>query len=162
MKKKYWILILTILPILLFDQGSKKVIREKVMINHSITIIEGYFNIVHIENPGAVFGFLSDKDKKVKNIFLFISIFAILFIIYLFLKIQEKNALLPFCLSLVLGGAAGNLIDRIRFGMVTDFLDFHWHNHHWPAFNIADSAITIGMIMLILYMLEEEIKRRKD
>ena len=104
-----------------------------------------FLRIVHIENKGAAFGMFSQLGN---NVFIFIAIIAIIFIFMFLMKLPVGLEL--YALSLVFGGAAGNLVDRIRFGKVIDFIDIYVNDWHWPAFNVADSALTVGITLFII------------
>jgi signal peptidase II len=125
----------------------------------SIELLENFFHITYIRNKGAAFGILSGADESIRiPFFLVVSAIAIAVIFYILYSYHEESKLFPLSLALILGGAVGNMIDRIRFGEVVDFLDVHWYDHHWPAFNVADSAICIGVALLIINMLFEKEK----
>ena len=130
------------------DLYSKHLIQQHFVFGdlHSVT---SFFDLVRYHNEGSAFGFLNDAGGWQKWFFNGISIVASVVIIYLLKKhVNEKL----FCagLALVLGGAIGNLYDRITLGYVVDFLNFHLNNHYWPAFNVADSAICVGVGLLLL------------
>ena len=157
MNRKYTIFSLTLIIVLLLDQVTKIFINSSFVLYESLNIIPGLFNITYIRNPGAAFGFLADADPMFRSIFFIaVSIVAVAIIVVVILKIKADELLSTFGLSLILGGALGNLIDRIRLGEVIDFLDFYLGSYHWPAFNLADSAISIGAGLLIW-----EIMRKK-
>lgn len=159
LKKKYILFLFPVGVILLLDQITKSFVMLNMTLGDSITVIDGFFNITYIRNPGAAFGFLADSSPAFRSIFFIgIAIMAIIMILYLVKKISDEKLLLSFCLSLILSGAVGNLIDRVRFGEVIDFLDFYLFSYHWPAFNIADSAITVGAIILVLEMVKKKTK----
>jgi len=143
-KDSKWLFIVTVTGIIVFlDFITKKLIEAYVQPYEAINILP-FLRIVYIKNPGAAFGILSNFSS---SIFIFISILAIIFIgVYLW---KTNNKLEVFSLSLILGGAAGNLIDRVTIGKVTDFIDFFIDKWHWPAFNVADSALTIGICLFI-------------
>ncbi len=115
-------------------------------------VIAGFFNIVHAENPGAAFGFLSDSTSQYRGVFLVGVSLAVMAIIgtMLFRPGVKKSTLLEIALALVFGGAAGNMYDRLFRGTVTDFLQFFFGNYEFPSFNAADSAITVGACLLII------------
>ncbi|UCH80642.1 MAG: signal peptidase II [Nitrospiraceae bacterium] len=142
MKKNILIPVITILVIIL-DVITKVIIVNKVA-PHDIIRVLPFMNIVHIENKGAAFGLFADLGNV---FFVIISVIAILFILYYLKSVQRKTEITA--LSLVLGGAIGNLIDRIRIGKVTDFIDIYVNTWHWPSFNIADSALTVGIILFL-------------
>jgi signal peptidase II len=156
-KTKYIIFFVTLAAVVLLDQFLKAYIGATMHLHESIPIIEGYFNITYVKNPGAAFGFLANSAPEFRSFFLIsVTLIAIVLILYFISKSTAKEVFLTFSLSLILGGAVGNLIDRIRFGEVTDFLDFYISSYHWPAFNVADSAISLGALVLIV-----EIFRRR-
>ena len=136
------------------DQITKAAILNKLPLYHSIALIPGFFNLTHIQNPGGAFGFMSHHSSGLRTVvFLLISFVAICFIFYFYKNTPKTHSLLANGLSLILGGAVGNFIDRIRFGKVVDFLDFYIGNYHWPAFNVADSAISVGVFILFFHLL---------
>ncbi|MEW6325671.1 MAG: signal peptidase II [Nitrospirota bacterium] len=151
--------------IVLLDQFTKALVQERMMLHESIPIIPAFFSLTYIRNPGAAFGLFVGADPAFRAIFfLTITAVAILVIGYFFVKsIQEDrraaaagnynhrhNRWTRAGLALVLAGAIGNLIDRVRYGEVIDFLDFYVGRYHWPAFNVADSSITIGVTVLLI------------
>jgi signal peptidase II len=133
--------------ILAIDQLTKYTVAEYLAL-HKVVAITPFFNLVLARNPGAAFSFLSDASGWQRGLFIFIALAASVWIVYL-LRRYSNQMLFCLALSLVLSGALGNVIDRILFGAVIDFLDFHAYGYHWPAFNVADSAITCGAALLI-------------
>ena len=131
--------------IIIIDQISKFLIRNNIDLNSSISIINNVFHLTYISNTGSVFGLL--KNVAFINIILIVVSFIVIGVLtYYILKLKDEKSL-PIALGLILGGTIGNLIDRIFFGHVIDFLDFRI----WPIFNVADSAITISIIFLVFY-----------
>ncbi len=130
--------------IIVLDFITKKIILATVRIYDSIDVLP-FLRIVHVQNPGAAFGSFTGLGN---NIFIIISIIAIIFILVYLSKIHQKLEFIS--LSLVLGGAVGNLLDRIQIGKVVDFIDIHVGSWHWPAFNVADSALTVGIILFLI------------
>ncbi len=122
---------------------------------HETLTVTPFFNLVLVFNPGASFSFLADAGGWQRWFFVALAL-AISAWLIVMLRRHARERLLPTAFALVLGGALGNVIDRIRFGAVVDFLDFHAFGWHWPAFNVADSAITIGVILLIWQQLFHE------
>ena len=114
-------------------------------------VIHGLFNLTYVRNKGAAFGILADSSIRMP-FFITVSIVAMLGILWYIKQFREDQKLAILSLSLVFSGAFGNLIDRIRLGEVIDFLDVFWGRYHWPAFNVADSAITIGVTLLFIEM----------
>ena len=157
MNKKHGVLFITLLLVVGLDQISKMYISSVMSLHASYPVIDGFFNITCVRNPGAAFGFLADAAPMFRSLFLIIvSAAAIVMILWFLAKNKSAGMLLTFALSLILGGAVGNLLDRIRFGSVVDFLDFYIASWHWPAFNVADSAISVGAVLLIVEMLRRE------
>ena len=130
--------------IVLLDYFTKKTIESKVLLYESINVLP-FLNIVHVENKGAAFSLLTNLGN---NYFVAISIIAISVIIFYLSQLPKGLEL--FSLSMILGGAVGNLIDRLRIGKVVDFIDIYIGRWHWPAFNVADSALTVGIILFLL------------
>ena len=142
------------LGIILLDRATKLVIIQTLRLGQGIPVIPGFFDIVFVLNPGAAFGFLATLSEEVRNpLFILISILAVVLIVFYHTRYLRSHRLVSVALGLVLGGAVGNLIDRLHYGMVVDFLDVHVGPYHWPAFNVADSAISIGVGLMILDML---------
>ena len=153
-KDKYLKLVIISGLIIIIDQITKLVILRTILPYHFVTVIPGFFNLTHIHNPGGAFGFLANQNSATFNIFfIIVSLSAICFVFYLYIKTPKTEPLLAAGFALILGGAIGNLIDRIGLGIVVDFLDFYAGNLHWPAFNIADSAISIGIIIFLFHII---------
>jgi signal peptidase II len=157
-KRNILFLVITFLVILL-DQTTKAWIISTMRIYDSFVVIEGFFSITHVRNPGAAFGFLAGAPPLFRSIFfLAVTVAAIVLILHYLRVSRIEEPSLVSALALILAGAVGNLIDRIRFGEVVDFLDVYIGSHHWPAFNVADSAITVGAGVLMAALL----RRRKE
>ncbi len=154
--KKYWPLALSFLGVFLLDRVTKEYIMSHFPLYYSRSIIPGFFNLVHIQNKGVAFGILGGSAPIWRDILLLL--FPILsmsgILIFAFCYPQQKTGIL-LSLGLILGGALGNLIDRFRFRAVIDFLDLFWGNYHWPAFNVADSAITVGVLFLVAFYMKK-------
>jgi signal peptidase II len=147
-KKRYLLIALTVI---LLDQIAKWLLVFRLPLYGTREILPGFFRLWHVRNPGAVWGFFSGhQGGLVPKIITLLSIFSLLLIGYFFLKIDAHCRLELLSFSLILGGAVGNIIDRLRLGYVVDFLDCYFKGHHWPTFNIADSFISIGVTILIL------------
>ncbi len=158
MQKKHILLLAVTLPVVVLDQASKAWILSALAIGEFFPVIDGLFNIAHVRNPGAAFGFLAGASPAFRAVFFgAVTVAAILLILYYLRQTRTDDLPLVFSLSLILAGAVGNLIDRIRFGEVVDFLDVYLGPHHWPAFNVADAAISIGAAILMLLLF----RRRK-
>ncbi len=155
MKKKKTVFLFSVIAVLvLLDQITKFLIVHNMAYGQSIDVISGFFNITYVKNPGAAFGIFARLEDSIRiPFFVLMPVIALIIIGYVYYKSKAKNVLQQVGLALVMSGAIGNLIDRFRYGYVVDFLDFHWkHQAHFPAFNVADSAITIGVAVLFAEM----------
>jgi signal peptidase II len=149
-RRRYSILVIFAGILLIIDQWTKIWIHTTFQLGEVRPIIPGFLDLHYIRNTGAAFGFLSGTHSSFRiPFFIGISLVAIGIILFLFRKLEDSMTLIPLSLSLVLGGALGNLIDRIRLGEVIDFILVHYRWFHWPAFNVADIAITSGVILLM-------------
>lgn len=155
MAKKEWVRLLLVSGgVILFDQVTKYIIKMNMALYDNIVVIEKFFNITHILNPGGAFGFFASHSLEIRKfIFLFLSSIVAIFIFWFYKRCASSFIFLSYGLALIFGGAIGNLIDRFRYGKVVDFLDFYIGSAHWPAFNVADSAISIGMGILMYHIL---------
>ncbi len=133
--------------IIVLDQITKYAVTQSLALGKSVAVTP-FFNLVLVHNPGAAFSFLSDQSGWQRGLFIAIALAASAWIVYLLARYPQER-LFALALSLVLAGAVGNVIDRVLVGAVIDFLDFHAFGRHWPAFNVADSAITCGAVLLI-------------
>lgn len=144
------------LLLLMADQISKSLIIRFIPAYTLVPIVPGFFNLTYVLNPGAAFGLLSKGDPSYRNpFFIGVSLVAILFVLYCYWRQGRGKPLYGTGLGLVAGGALGNLLDRIFQGAVVDFFDFHLGRHHWPAFNLADSGISIGVALLVWQLWRE-------
>jgi signal peptidase II len=138
--------------VIVVDQITKWVIRMELPLYTRINVLP-FFDITHLRNTGAAFGILRDLPESLRfPLFALVLIIAILAIFIFLRKVAENDRVLVVSLGLILGGAIGNSFDRFQFGYVTDFLGFHWFGnlqYQWPPFNVADSAITIGVILIL-------------
>jgi signal peptidase II len=157
MGAKYRLALLLTGAVLVLDQVTKGMVDRWMSLHQSIEIIPNFAHLTYIRNTGAAFGFLAGSPSQWRIVFfVFISVVAIGCIIYLLKNLTPNETTTKVSLSLILSGALGNLIDRIRLGEVIDFIDLHWYRLHWPAFNVADSAITMGMLLLLVQMLRRK------
>ena len=141
--------------IVAIDQITKLIVDRTMPLYHSIPVIDGFFDLTYIRNTGAAFGILAGSGATFRLPFLmFFSLLAIGFIILMLRRLPEGETGLIIALTFILGGAIGNLIDRFAYAEVIDFLDFYWGNYHWPAFNIADSFITVGVTITVYYLIK--------
>ncbi len=137
--------------IVVADQATKWLVVSRLPLYEDFPVVSGLLSLQHVRNSGAVFGFLSGAAIPGKPyLFALMSALALGALAYYARTIPREERLSRFALSLVIGGAIGNLIDRVRFGYVVDFVKMHWQGHVWPNYNIADSAISIGLVLLIL------------
>lgn len=154
MKKRYHLLIWPSIALVVLDQISKAAVIKAIEIHGSVSVIHGFFQMVHVRNRGMAFGLMNRADSRVGPYLLAAaSIVTIAVLIYWFMRRKDHGHAITLALSFILGGAVGNLIDRVRFNEVVDFLDFYIGSYHWPAFNIADAAITAGTFLLAFCIL---------
>jgi signal peptidase II len=144
MLKWLWLSLLAVV----LDQGSKLAIVGSMKLYQSIPVMS-YFNLTYVHNAGAAFSFLSEAGGWQRWFFAGLALVISIVIAVWLTRLKQHETLLAVALSLVLGGAIGNLIDRLAYGYVVDFLDVYYQTWHWPAFNIADSAITLGVILML-------------
>lgn len=134
------------------DQWSKAYIRRTVQLFESIVVIPSFFQITHTRNSGGAFSIFAGAADAVRvPFFLGVSLIAIVALLFFVRSVEPRRWSLLVALGGILGGAVGNLIDRMLTGQVTDFLDVHWHDYHWPVFNVADSCITLGVLVLLAH-----------
>jgi len=153
MRKKNSLFLITAVLLIALDQLTKAWILATLRLHEGFPVIDGFFNIVHVRNPGAAFGFLAGASPLFRSsFFVAVTLAAVLLILNYLRRTRTNEVPLVFSLALILSGAVGNLIDRVRFGEVVDFLDFYMGVHHWPAFNVADAAITTGAALLVLLL----------
>lgn len=140
--------------VIIADQFTKFIILRDVGLHAAIPVIPGFFHITHVQNPGGAFGFLANQSALVRGIlFLAVSTMAVGLVVWFYHKTPATHRWLAAGFALIFGGAIGNLIDRVRLGRVVDFLDFFIGRWHWPAFNVADSAITIGITIFVIHVI---------
>lgn len=139
--------------VVVLDQVTKLIIFNGLALYDEIPIIEGFFSIVHYHNPGGAFGIFAKAENGIRHIlFLVVSFFALGLVFYFYRSTPRTYRFLSISFALIFGGAIGNMIDRFRLGEVIDFLDFYIREWHWPAFNVADSAITIGICIFVFHL----------
>lgn len=155
--RKYLLLVAILGLVVSLDQLTKFIVTVHFSEGQSRPLIEGYLNIVEVHNPGAAFGVLAQLSPDLRGpLLFFVPSLVLLLILVFFSRVEEEKRLSIHSLSLIVGGALGNLVDRVRLGYVVDFVDFHWHGHwHFPAFNVADAAICLGVAGLMLSMIYE-------
>lgn len=149
--------------VVIVDQLTKLWIMNNFTLYEQQTIIPGFFNLVYVTNTGAAFGFLAGGESWLRQVFFIsVAIVALGVIVFAYGHLKKQGRLFVYALGLIAGGAIGNLIDRLRFGSVVDFLDFYISGYHWPAFNAADSAITIGVGLFLLGTLLQHRKEKRE
>jgi signal peptidase II len=141
--------------IVALDQATKALVDRYMELHESHTIIEGLARLTYVQNRGAAFGILSDADLPYQSIlFSLISLIALGAIAVYAWKLSVTSRLPQLALAFIIGGAVGNLLDRMRLGYVIDYVDVYWGRHHWPAFDVADSAISVGVALLVIDILK--------
>jgi signal peptidase II len=158
---RYRLLTIVTAIILVLDQATKLYVDANFDLYESIPVIEGWFHLTYIRNQGAAFGILSSGALRIP-FFITVTLIALGAILWYLRSLRPDQKLAAFALALIFSGAIGNLIDRIRLGEVIDFLDVFWRHHHWPAFNVADSAICVGVTLLIWEMWLDERRIRRE
>ena len=160
--RKYGSFTIIVLLIVLTDQATKYCVDTSMALHQSVPVLEGFFSLTYVRNPGAAFGFLADTSPIFRYFFfIIVNLVAMGLILAYIRKAPAEESGMIKALSLIMAGAAGNLIDRIRFGEVIDFLDVYIGSFHWPAFNVADSAISIGACLLIIQLFKKDKASRK-
>ncbi len=151
------------LSVLVLDQWSKGLITRSFEVHQSASVITNLFDLTYVRNSGAAFGLFASVDSSIKAIVLnSVAVLVFLVVSAYALRSSHRSIRLQLGFALILGGAVGNLLDRVRFGYVVDFLDISISGHHWPAFNVADSAICLGVGLLFLDMLRTEEEERQE
>lgn len=146
--RKYYFLIAAVIVVL--DRATKWIVAHRIILHDSIPVIPGFFSITHVQNRGAAFGIFDDSPSQWKiGLLVLFSALALAVVTFLLWKNSHKMSVTGTGLALVMGGAIGNLWDRLVAGQVVDFLLFYVGSYRWPAFNVADSAIVCGAILLV-------------
>ncbi len=149
--KKISLFLLLILVIVVVDQASKIYVFNHFYLGESVPVIDGFFNLTYVKNPGAAFGFGGSFSNWIRyTLFLALPVVACIWLAYLLFKSVTGPLIMTYAYALILGGAIGNLIDRFRLDYVVDFFDFYIGKHHFATFNVADSAISIAAGLIIL------------
>ena len=146
--------------VVFLDQITKIVVEHTLSFGARV-VVAPVLDLVHVRNSGAAFSFLAGASGWQRELFVGIGLAASAWIVWMIARAERGQLVFCAALSLILGGALGNVIDRVRLGGVIDFLHFHWGPHYWPAFNVADSAITCGAILLIVDALRQGRNRRE-
>ncbi len=163
MQKKNVLFLAIAVLVILLDQLTKGWIITTMRLHEAFPVIDGFFNIIYVRNPGAAFGFLAGASSVFRSVFfLAVTLAAILLILHYLRQTKVEEISLQLSLALILAGAVGNLIDRVRFGEVVDFLDVYVGTYHWPAFNVADAAITTGAALLLILLLGKRKEKTEE
>jgi signal peptidase II len=145
---------LTAVVVLVLDLVTKHLALARLPPGRPVSVIDGFFSLTLVMNPGLAFGMLAGTPAGWRWLVALLSIGALAVLAVVGLRMLPTGGrFTPLALGLIFGGAVGNLIDRARFGAVVDFLDFYWRGYHWPAFNVADASISVGVVLLALRML---------
>ena len=157
-RRRYLLLMGVSFVLIALDQITKMFVIHNMNLHESIPVIKGFFNFTYIRNPGAAFGIFATTNSAFRLIFFVgTSIFALGLLGTIFYRLHPADLWGQLTVSSIFGGAIGNLIDRLRYGEVIDFLDFQVSGYHWPAFNVADSAISVGVVsLLIIFALDKK------
>ncbi len=148
---KYFLFTTVSLSVLTLDQVTKLIIHTQFLLGESKEVIPGFFDLTYIRNKGGVFGLFADGNEVIRKVlFLILPVFAFILILSIIRTLETKQKYQVMAFSFIFGGAMGNYIDRIRFGYVVDFFDFYIKKWKWPAFNIGDSFIVIGVFLAIV------------
>lgn len=146
-----WVVLIWVLSVVAADQFTKWLVISSFAYNELRPVLPGFFNLTFLANTGAAFGMLAGENTMWRQVFFIgVAFFALIVLVFAYRHYRNDHPLYVHSVGMIAGGALGNLIDRLRFGAVIDFLDFHVGHYHWPAFNVADSAITVGVACFIL------------
>ena len=152
--KRHLPYLLLVVAVVVLDQLTKALVVSKIALHDYIPLVDGLASLSHVRNHGAAFGLLADWDLPYQSLLLsLLSLAALGAIATYFVRLPAAARLPRLALALVLGGAVGNVIDRLRLGYVVDFVHVYWREHQWPDFNVADSAITVGVTLLVIDIL---------
>lgn len=153
---KWALLAAVLVPTLALDQWTKWLVHTRFRVGETLPLIDGFFSLTYIRNQGAAFGLLHTASPAFREpFFMAVPVIAVCVMSVLYYRLEAGQKCTALALALVISGAIGNFIDRMRLGYVIDFLDAHWHEaYHWPAFNVADSCIVGGVILLFLLSLK--------
>lgn len=161
--RRYGLLIGVSLVIVALDQFTKLLIMTTMHLHESIPVVSGFFNLTYIRNPGAAFGMFATTNSAFRLVFFVgTSLFALGLLGTIFYRMHPDDVWGQLTVSSIFGGAIGNLMDRLQYGEVVDFLDVYIGSYHWPAFNVADSAISVGVVsLLILFAMDKKDGKRE-
>ncbi|MBI3301230.1 MAG: lipoprotein signal peptidase [Deltaproteobacteria bacterium] len=156
MNAKTLTVLLIVGSIIVLDQMTKEIVARTLPLHESVPVLDAFFHLTHERNTGAAFSLLAQAPAWFRQPFFLVATgVAVVALIFFLRQTDSTSRLVIVAIAAILGGALGNLIDRIRYGEVVDFLLFHWSGYYWPAFNVADSCITVGVIVLLWSSLRE-------
>jgi signal peptidase II len=160
--KRFWALSVMSAFLIIIDQLTKGAVQSSFTLGESIPVIDGFLNLTYVRNPGAAFGFLAYASDNIRKfMFLLIPTIFSFGVLYMLIKTIKGPAYMSLAYALILSGAIGNLIDRYSLRYVVDFFDFYIGDSHFPAFNVADSCITVAAFLLVYDMIIQKIEERK-
>jgi signal peptidase II len=153
--------IVLVLLMVALDQCTKQLVESALALHESVPVVDSFFRLTYVRNTGAAFGLFSSAAPSLASVALTLfSLAAIVILTFLWIRARRASALYIAAIALILGGAVGNLVDRLLRGEVIDFIDLYWDGYHWPAFNLADSAITVGVFLFIIQMVFQKEQQR--
>ncbi len=150
--RKFAVPAVSALALTAIDQATKVWAVRNLPLYEPFDVLPGFFDLVHVRNTGVAFSLLSNLDHRWVHPVLILATLAAMAAVFAYIRYLPAKGVAPFALGLIMGGALGNLIDRMRLGYVVDFLDLHWRSHHWPTFNVADIGISVGVVLLLIDM----------
>jgi len=157
MSRKLALLLIILAAGVGLDMGTKLWVMQTLPLGAQVPVLDGVFNLVHVNNRGAAFGLLAHLSPAWGRLFFIATTGLVIAVVgYLWWRLPAGEYPAALGYSLILAGAVGNLLDRVRLGVVVDFFDFHWGRYHWPAFNVADSLVCLGAAVLVWGILTEE------
>jgi len=163
MRKEILTVALIVVAIVTLDQVTKVLVARMLALHESIPVIESFFHLTHERNTGAAFSLLAETPAWFRQpFFLIVTVIAIVALGLFLRQIEDPSRFVVIAVAAILGGAVGNLIDRVLHGEVVDFLLFHWRGYYWPAFNVADTCITLGVIGLLWSSLQEHRMEKRN
>jgi len=163
MRKERLTVALIVVAIVALDQFTKMLASRMLALHESIPVIESFFHLTHARNTGAAFSLLAETPAWFRQpFFLLVTVIAIVALGLFLRQIEDPSRFVVIAVAAILGGAIGNLIDRVLHGEVVDFLLFHWRGYYWPAFNVADTCITLGVIGLLWSSLQEQRREKRN
>jgi signal peptidase II len=152
-RRRYWLTAVVAAVVLVADLATKALVEARIPLHHMVPVIDGLVALVHVRNTGAAFSLLAEAPEALRiPLFVAIAIAAAVVVLSFIRRLEDRQWGVTTALALVLGGAVGNLVDRLRYGAVVDFLLVYWRDWQWPAFNVADSAISVGVAVLLWTM----------